>query len=191
MPTILTHAVVGGCAAGSVNPERTSVRFWLLSILVPILPDGDVIGFTVGIPYGHLLGHRGFFHSLVFALLLALLVGGVFFWKSVFREKRWWIIPYFFVLAASHGILDAFTNGGLGIGLLSPVDQTRYFAPITPIPVSPLGIRRVLGWRGLQLLIWECVLVWVPTVVLMLSIRWYRCKRRKNTDAGEVRPTPV
>src|SRR5260370_19911109 len=36
-----------------------------------ILPDVDVAGFGLGIPYGSLFGHRGFTHSIVFALLVA------------------------------------------------------------------------------------------------------------------------
>ena len=35
-----------------------------------MVPDLDVIAFTLGIPYAHPLGHRGFLHSLLFALLL-------------------------------------------------------------------------------------------------------------------------
>ncbi|NIM77978.1 MAG: hypothetical protein GTO20_04240 [Candidatus Aminicenantes bacterium] len=47
---------------------------------------------------------------------------------------------YFFLLTASHGVLDAFTNGGLGIALLSPFDTTRHFSPWQPIEVAPIGI---------------------------------------------------
>ncbi|NIM12838.1 MAG: hypothetical protein GTO45_29905 [Candidatus Aminicenantes bacterium] len=44
------------------------------------------------------------------------------------------------MLTASHGVLDAFTNGGLGIALLSPFDTTRHFSPWQPIEVAPIGI---------------------------------------------------
>ena len=39
----------------------------------------------------------------------------------------------------SHDLLDALTDGGLGIGLFSPLDLRRYFFPIRPIPVALLG----------------------------------------------------
>jgi inner membrane protein len=42
---------------------------------------------------------------------------------------------------ASHALLDTLTNGGLGCALFWPFDLTRYFAPWTPIPVSPIGLR--------------------------------------------------
>jgi inner membrane protein len=37
-------------------------------------------------------------------------------------------------------LLDTLTNGGLGCALFWPFDRTRYFAPWTPIPVSPIGL---------------------------------------------------
>ncbi|MCP4149495.1 MAG: metal-dependent hydrolase, partial [bacterium] len=70
----MTHAVVG-LAAGRAFPEKQrSGGFWLLTILLPMLPDADVIGFKFGVSYGDFLGHRGFFHSLFFAFIAALLV---------------------------------------------------------------------------------------------------------------------
>jgi inner membrane protein len=45
------------------------------------------------------------------------------------------------IVLASHGLLDTLTNGGLGIAPIWPFDHTRYFAPWTPIPVSPIGLR--------------------------------------------------
>jgi inner membrane protein len=48
---------------------------------------------------------------------------------------------YFFLSAASHGLLDALTDGGLGVAFFSPFEQTRYFFPVRPVAVSPIGIR--------------------------------------------------
>ena len=50
-------------------------------MIVAILPDADVIAFSLDIPYSHPLGHRGFSHSLLFALIVSLLVG-----LAVFRR---------------------------------------------------------------------------------------------------------
>ena len=41
---------------------------------------------------------------------------------------------------ASHALLDTLTDGGLGCALFWPFDLTRYFAPWTPLPVSPIGL---------------------------------------------------
>jgi inner membrane protein len=45
-----------------------------------------------------------------------------------------------FLLIASHGILDGFTNGGLGVAYFAPFDNQRYFFPWQPIEVSPIGL---------------------------------------------------
>jgi len=44
-------------------PGPRAAKFWVLAIFCSILPDTDVLGFALGIPYAHPLGHRGFFHS--------------------------------------------------------------------------------------------------------------------------------
>ena len=56
--------MVGLAAAKAFAPSDAPTRFTLASIACSILPDADVLGFSLGIPYEYLLGHRGFFHSL-------------------------------------------------------------------------------------------------------------------------------
>ena len=60
-------------------------------------------------------------------------------------------------VVASHGLLDTLTDGGLGIALFWPFDDTRYFAPWTPIPVSPI-LLGFLSPRGLKVALTELVL---------------------------------
>lgn len=173
MPTLMTHAFVGAAAAATVSNGVMPIRFWVLSILCSVLPDADVIGFALGIPYSHVIGHRGFFHSLSFALILGLLVVLGFFPDYKTLSRGWWLLlVYFFVVTASHGLLDAATNGGPGIALLSPYDNTRYFLSVTPIQVAPLGIKAFLTQRGLNVLLSEFVWVWIPVLVLVFVARW-------------------
>jgi len=75
---------------------------------------------------------------------------------------------FFFLLSASHGIFDAFTNGGLGIALLSPFDNTRYFFPWTPIIVSPLGIKGLLSNWGLIVIKSELLWIWLPSFLIVI-----------------------
>jgi len=75
---------------------------------------------------------------------------------------------YLFLATASHGLLDAMTDGGLGIGLLSPFDNHRYFFPWTPIRVSPIGVGWFFSPRGLAVLQSEFLWIWVPTIVLTI-----------------------
>jgi len=55
---------------------------------------------------------------------------------------------YFFLATASHGLLDAMTDGGLGVAFFVPFDKHRYFLPWTPIRVSPIGVGRFFTDRG-------------------------------------------
>jgi inner membrane protein len=162
---------------------KKSLKFWILSIACSILPDADVIGYRwLYIPAYEFFGHRGFFHSPFFAALISLLIVGTFYRNEVMFSWQWWkFLLYFFILAASHGILDALTNGGNGIALLSPITNERYFFPWTPIEVSPLSIKAFLSQRGLAVLISELVWIWVPCFFIVTFLRRINGRRKTNT----------
>ena len=184
MPTIMTHAVVAvsaGCVFGNAGVSK---RLWLLAIIAAVLPDADVIGYQyLYIPYGHVLGHRGFFHSPFCAALFSLVVVSLFFRQEGALSQRWWAyVLFFFVVGASHGLLDAMTNGGRGIALFSPFSNHRYFLPWTPIEVSPLGVRAFLSQRGLTVMKSEILWVWMPVVSIAI-IGWI-VRRVKFRSSG-------
>ena len=90
MATPVTHAVTSLAAGAAVFGFKMSKKFWFFAAACAVAPDFDVIGLRLGIPYGHLLGHRGLSHSLAFALAMALLVmfGGL---PEVRRlSRKWW-----------------------------------------------------------------------------------------------------
>ncbi len=169
MPSVISHTAVAVAAGVAFAPENVPDRFWVLSIACSTLPDADILGFSFGIPYGHFLGHRGFFHSPFFSLLLSILLVSIFFRDVEIFSKRWFFyLIFFFLLSASHGILDAFTNGGHGIALLSPFDNTRYFFPWTPIVVSPIGIKAFFSKWGLMVMKSELLWIWLPSSLMVL-----------------------
>ncbi|QTA78389.1 Metal-dependent hydrolase, LexA-binding [Desulfonema limicola] len=186
VPTIITHAVVGIASGKTIAIEKKTFLFWTLSVICPILPDADVIGLGLGIPYGHFFGHRGFFHSPFFALILSLIISLTFFRERVFSKSWWKILLYFFIITASHGILDAFTNGGLGIALLSPFDNTRYFFPYTPVEVSPIGARAFFTNQGLKVLASEIKWIWMPLLILCISLIIIRKILQNNVNDRKV-----
>ena len=150
-----------------------------------MLPDLDVLAFKFGIPYGDFWGHRGFFHSIFFALLLGFLIATFFVRKEGLISKSYLFYSlYFFVVTSTHGILDAFTNGGLGIALLSPFDNERYFFWATPIAVSPLSIQAFLSSKGIAILKNEIIWVWLPSIFIasvgMLSYSHSVYKKNNN-----------
>jgi inner membrane protein len=102
-----------------------------------MLPDADVIGFSLGVRYEDEWGHRGATHSLAFSLALGAAIGVV---APLVRLPAVRTAIAASLVLASHAVLDTLTNGGLGCALLWPVDLTRYFAPWNPIPVAPIGL---------------------------------------------------
>src|SRR5262249_762773 len=122
-------------------------------------------------PYGALFGHRGFFHSLIFALIGALLAAWLTY--QAFGLPWWWLLAYFFGVLASHGILDGFTNGGLGIAYFSPFHRTRYFFPCVPIQVSPIGRGFFSRW-GIHAMSSELAWIWLPLAAVIGVVAVYR-----------------
>jgi len=153
-------------------------RLWVAGVLCAAAPDLDVLAFSFGLPYEHLLGHRGLLHSIPFAAVVAALVAWLVATPS---WPRAWL--YLFLAMASHGVLDAFTNGGLGVALLSPFDRTRYFFPFRPIEVSPLSVGAFVSARGLAILANELVWVWLPFGILGVGLAWR--SRRRPCRGGE------
>lgn len=115
-----------------------------------MLPDADVIAFVLRIPYSAPLGHRGASHSFVFALVVALVAA------AIVRRDRWRTALCVLIAVGSHGLLDTLTDGGLGIGLLWPFSNERFFAPVQPIPVAPIGTG-MLSRRGFYVVAVELV----------------------------------
>lgn len=161
MPTIFTHPAVPLAMALGLGRNLVSKRLLLAGVAVSLLPDLDVIGFRLGIPYAAEFGHRGFSHSVLFAFCVAL-AGALFYrWlDSTFHRVLWFL----FAAMASHPLLDAFTNGGLGVALLWPWSEQRYFAPVRVIEVSPFSPSHFLTQRGLTVIWSELSWVWLPCI---------------------------
>jgi inner membrane protein len=174
MPTVLSHGIVAAAIGKAFQRDRVPVRYWVAGIACAVLPDLDAIGFRLGIPYGAALGHRGLSHSLTFALVLGSLATVALFPNGLPGMGRRDIWFYLFIATASHGLLDAFTNGGLGVALLAPFDNTRYFAPWRPIQVSPIGLRPLLSREGIEVLMSEAVWVGLPALMLAIVSRLWR-----------------
>lgn len=184
MPSAFTHAFAA-FALGKASGVKRSVRFWLLSLLCAVVPDVDVLSFYFGVERGSMFSHRGITHSLTFALLLALLVVWLGFKEIKPFTKRWWkFAVYFFIVTASHGLLDALTNGGSGVAFFAPFDSGRYFFPWRPIEVSPIGLG-FFSRRGMESFWSEFVWVWIPaSVVVAIIVLYRRIKAIKGGTKG-------
>ena len=171
MPTIMTHAVVGLGMARVFTDRSMPPLYWGLAATLSMLPDIDVVAFPLGIPYGARFGHRGFSHSLCCAAVTGTITGLL---TASHLGMSWWALAAFFsVVMASHGILDAMTNGGLGIALLSPIDPTRYFFPWRPVQVSMIGFGFFTRW-GVRALLSEIGWIWIPTIAIVGAVELWR-----------------
>jgi inner membrane protein len=134
----LGHIAVGIASARlqspTARPSWKAIAGWSA---LAMLPDADVVGFSMGVKYADPWGHRGAAHSLLLALAAAAGVAAAAPSLGLPRKRTWLLAS---AVLVSHGLLDTMTDGGLGIALLWPFDLTRYFAPWRPIPVSPIGL---------------------------------------------------
>ena len=168
MPTILTHPVVPVALALGLGRTVIPPRLMVAGAAAAIVPDLDVFILHLGIAYSYDYGHRGFSHSLLFAALAALAAACAF---RPLQTTYLRAAAFLFVAMASHGVLDAFTNGGSGIAFLWPWSGERFFAPVQPIEVSPISLGRFFSERGLRVLASELVWVWLPCAVLVAAAR--------------------
>lgn len=165
MPTIITHAMLPLAAGIALGSRRIDRRLVLAGMAAAMLPDADVVAFALGIPYADAFGHRGASHSLLFAAVVAALAAG--FHRSL-RAGPTLTAAWMFACTLSHPLLDALTDGGLGVALWWPWSQAREFAPWRPIEVSPIGAG-FFSARGLAVLMSEARWVWLPAAALTLA----------------------
>lgn len=160
------------------NRAKVPLSLIALGMAASAVPDVDVVAFKFGIAYEDALGHRGASHALLTSALLALLLTPL---ARRFEMPPVRMFLFIFVSAASHGLLDMLTDGGLGAAVLWPFSETRYFAPVRPIEVSPIG-SGFFSKRGLEVLTSELVWIWLP--LLLIAISFTQWRRRSLALAG-------
>lgn len=164
MPTVFTHALAGAAIAQVAAPARHRRALTLLAAGAAMLPDGDALGFWLGV-HGGLLGHRGLTHSVFFAALVA--AGAAL----LFSEDRWKIATCIFAATATHGLLDALTDGGSGIAFFAPFWDERYFFPVTPIKVAPMRPATLFTRWGAEVMASEVAWIWAPAALMVAAAR--------------------
>jgi inner membrane protein len=182
MPTIFAHPAVPLAIGFGLGRKVISAPLLVCGVIGSVLPDLDVIAFRMNIPYAAEFGHRGFSHSLLIAFVLALLGACFFRWL---RPGFFLAFLFLFAAISSHGLLDTLTNGGLGIALLWPWSEHRYFMPFHPIEVAPLGLSRFLSERGLSVLKSELYWVWLPAIAATGLMIFVRLALTKASTGGE------
>lgn len=181
MASIFTHAFVAYGATTIFEDHPLWKRCLFFALILSMLPDADVIGFLIGVPYGSPWGHRGATHSIVFSMAMAGIFTLIFFRPYLKQKaKLFGVFIILFLSAISHGILDALTNGGLGVGFFWPIDNTRYFFPYHPVQVSPIGMSAFFSQWGLKVLLSELIFIILPAMVLITFSKIYSKMARKE-----------
>ncbi|PJZ78299.1 metal-dependent hydrolase [Leptospira neocaledonica] len=177
MATIFSHPAVPISLFFFFGKKRIPVILAIFGIFFSILPDFDVVAFKFGIPYESDWGHRGFTHSILFALVVSCIVA---FFRT--KLKASWLIIFLFlsVSAISHGVLDAMTTGGLGVGFFLPWRSERIFFEYRPIRVSPIGPKNFFTERGWVVIQSELLYIWVPA--FLVSIVGVGVRRLSNKE---------
>ncbi len=180
MPTIFTHSVFA-LGAAKLAIQQADRRVLITASVLAALPDADAL-LMRWIAYGDPFGHRGFTHSLFFALIIGCAVA-LLFVKMRWNGKRplWFLATLFALVTASHGFFDAMTTGGLGVAFFAPFNNRRYFFPYRPIPVAPLSAEGLFTARGLNLLLWEFLLIWTFAAGAVI---WHQRNPHRKIVAG-------
>lgn len=193
MPSAIAHGLVGAGLAALGPPATRRAPVVALLAVVAMLPDLDVLGLRLGIPYGHPLGHRGLSHSLPFALALGLAVwlaagpaSGLGAGSGARRPARARVaIGGLAALAcASHGLLDACTDAGLGVGFFVPFHDGRTFFSFRPLATSPLSLGRFFGPAGLRILANEALWIGLPGLLGLAIVLGWRRRRASGSKAS-------
>ncbi len=177
MASIFTHTLVAYAITKTTKNPLLTNKFLFLVIVSSIIPDLDVLAFRFGIAYGDLWGHRGLTHSLTFAFIWAIALWSLLLRSSEYKQCLFLSKTSFiamlilFLSTASHGLLDAMTNGGLGVAFFSPFDTTRYFLPWQPIQVSPIGISAFFSSYGLRVILSELIWVGIPCATFLAILK--------------------
>lgn len=121
----LTHIALGACIGEAFFEKGFGKKAMLWGALSQSIPDIDFLAASWSTPAENLLAHRGFTHSIVFALLIIPLFALTA--EKIHRPhnislKKWML--FFAAEVFLHLFIDCYNN--YGIGLLEPFSHHRY-----------------------------------------------------------------
>lgn len=111
----ITHTVLGACAGEALGGKTLGKKAMLIGAIANNFPDIDVVTSFWMKQSDSLLAHRGFTHSILFALVTTF-VGGLmlhsYYSKIKFQKHEWFLLIGINVFL--HLIIDSFTVYGTG-----------------------------------------------------------------------------
>jgi len=178
----LTHSLVGLTAA-KLGLERLSPAATPLCVLAANAPDSDIVVLLSGDRWTFLEHHRGFTHSIIGCLLLAVLLPVLFYGVDRLiaklrgrppQVKFWGLLIASLIVTATHPLLD-WTNN-YGIRFLLPWNQRWFYGDFVYI-IDPFlwlilggGVFLLTSRTKLQKLLWA-LLAAVLTLLVVAGPR--------------------
>ena len=176
MCSLLSHPAPILALGIATGLRHIPLRLFILALVFSLIPDLDSVGFRLGISYDSWLGHRGFSHSLFFALFCGIFAAWI---APLLKASRLLSGTLIFLTIVSHIALDALTNGGLGVAVFWPFSDVRYFFPWQPIQVSPLSPKVFFTTeKGLRVIVSELRWIWLPLMLAALTCRAFMSRLR-------------
>lgn len=121
----LTHIALGAAAGEAVLGKKVGNRALLWGSIAGSLPDFDVAFTWLFSPVDGLFVHRGFSHSILFALIIAPVLGYLIYKINGDTKgagfRQWTLLS--FIAIMSHNIIDCFNT--YGTELLAPFSNKR------------------------------------------------------------------
>ena len=176
MPMPVAHALAGAALVAAAHPRAAARRHYLPLAAGALLANAADLDFLLVFALGSRDWHRGFTHSLAFALLVCLAFSLVLGARRV-REVTAYGLAY-----ASHAVLDfATTSESRGLELLWPFSADRlglrwWGLSETPSRLPPTEI--------LQALCLELAL-FAPLLLFVLLLRRVAARRRARAATVE------
>ena len=121
----ITQAVLGAAIGKACLGKNIGNKSLLIGAAIATLPDLDIIALPFLDPLERLSMHRGFSHSIVFSLLLALLLAYLFKRMKITKEIKFFRLALFsWLVLITHMLLDGFTS--YGTLLFLPFSDNRF-----------------------------------------------------------------
>lgn len=139
---------------------RPSTRVCVAATACAVLPDIDVL-WSPGLPVSSPFAHRALTHSLLFALVAAIVVAFMLFSGDAWRPTRTRIAGTLLLALLSHSCLDMLSTYSYGIGVFVPFSEHRFRWPWTPLGRPTGTILSQLVEEGLVVFLPAMVIAWL------------------------------
>ncbi|GGK37184.1 MULTISPECIES: metal-dependent hydrolase [Flavobacteriaceae] len=123
----LTQIVLGAAVGEAVLGKKVGNKAMLYGGIAGTIPDLDIISSYFTDTVTAISIHRGFTHSIVFAVLFAFIFGWIVSKYEIYKNIKGWFWLFFWVFF-THSILDSFTTWGTQ--LFWPLDLRLAFKTI-------------------------------------------------------------